>query len=615
MQLRALSQSVPTPASPAPAASAPAAAPGPTSEPLDELIRGSQSSAGAAAAVENPWPELGKLAVLGGNVPVPGALGAVLTDETRKSLTAMFERLEAKGVKIERQRLVRLPFVMDKNVPLNPEQTVERLGKQKAQFKRLHAVVPGQANPVVLNDLKDVRALDAVYGAGVDVVAPRQAETVKMLDDFRTAGWNVRQSNYYYYEQDPSLSPLRAFRRMEDGHGVQLSKGDVHYDVKTPEDLRSLDFFHGTGQDRGLDDSVLAHRLKEAEGLGLRFVLENREATPRQVYLAKGQKMGIALKGAEYHLNLKVEDLSDADSMVSRLQDFEKVYARTVRPALVAADMKDWGATPATVLFPDDALALEARAAVFAELFTACAEGGTNRDTMQGTVNVYNAVRKGSPSAFEMARRAKLVLPTLRNSGSKAAVDFLARASQALSAKGGSKDADEKVQETFYKIMSATGSVEAAFEGVDLVRIAVGNERFEERLGIFLMIAAREGESTLGKTAEHYRSVLVHRDPKEGLVKTAERFLRLIEGMSVGRHQAHAPAVFAAVQADLVSGKITPSQADERVESFLRNLALSNDVDRAAEAMTSSAGGPAGEIKPGEDFVDIGGIRIPRSGG
>lgn len=614
MQLRALSQSVPTPAS-APAAPAPPPSAGPTNEPLDELIRGSRSSSGSAPVVENPWPELGKLAVLGGNVPVPGALGAVLTEETRKSLTAMFERLEAKGVKIERQRLMRLPFVMDKNVPLNPSEAVERLGKQKAAFKRLHAIVPGQSAPVVLNDLKDVRALDAVYGAGVDVVAPKHAETVKMLEDFRSAGWGVRQSNYYYYEQDPTLSPVRAFRRMEDGHGVQLSKGDVHYDVKTAEDLRSLDFFHGTGQDRGLDDPVLANRLKDAQGKGLRFVYENREATPRQIYLAKGQKLGVSLKDAEYHMNIQAADLSDADAMVSRLQDFEKVYARTIRPALTAADMKDWGATPATVLFPDDAIALEARAAVFAELFTACSSGGRDRDTMQGAVNVYHAVRKGAPSGFEMARRAKLVLPTLRSSGAKAAVEFLARASEALDAKGGSKDADERVQETFYKIMAATGSVEAAFEGVDLVRIAVGNERFEERLGIFLMIAAREGESTLGLTAEHYRSVLVHRDPKEGLVKTAERFLRLIEGMSVGRHQAHAPAVFAAVQADLVAGRITPAQADERVESFLRNLALSNDVDRAAAAMTSSAGGPAGEIKPGEDFVDIGGIRIPRSGG
>lgn len=610
MQLRALTQTVP---STPPAPSAPAApAAGPTHEPLDELIRGSQGSAATSPVVANPWPELSKLSLLGGTTAVPGAIGAALTDSARQSLKGMFERLEAKGVKIERQRLMRLPFVMDKNVPLNPEQAVERLGKQKAEFKRLHALVPGEANPVVLTSLKDLRALDALYGAGVATVHPARAATAEMLDEVRASGWKV-QNSQYYYEEDPNLSPLRAFRRMEDNQGVRVVKADRYLEVRTDEDLRSLEYFMGTGQDHGLDDPILAKRLKDAEAKGLRFVADNRSATPREVYLLKGQRMGLALKDAEYHINIDAADLSDADGLKSKLEDFEKVYARTVRPALVAANMKDWGSTPATLLFPQDPISLEARAAVFAELFKACASSDRDRQTMQSAEQVFKAVRNGAPSAFELARRTKLVLPTLREAGASAALRFLQDATATLAAKGGSKAEDEKVQETFYKLVNATGSVEAAFEGVDLVRITVGNERFEERLGIFLMIAARESESSLAQTAEHYRSLLVHRDPKEGLVKTADRFLRLIEGMGVGRHQGRAPEVFAAIQADLVAGAITCAQADERVESFLRNLALSNDVDRAVGAMTSSAGGPAGDITPGEDFVVIGGVRIPRS--
>src|SRR5690606_15611238 len=110
--------------------------------------------------------------------------------------------------------------------------------------------------------------------------------------------------------------------KMEDGATVhcRLPADREYHEVSKPEGLFALDYFHGSGEDRGLADPARAQRIKEAAARGLMFTVEGREATPRATYLTGSQTLGVRRKESEIFVPLKPQELQDLDALVARLE-------------------------------------------------------------------------------------------------------------------------------------------------------------------------------------------------------------------------------------------------------------------------------------------------------
>jgi hypothetical protein len=552
--------------------------------------------------------------LLGAQAPIPGSLGAALTHSARQGLSAALERLEQAGVRFE-QRRVRLPLVARGAVPLSAAQALEYIKGQGPDICRLQAILPGAPVPFAVKELGDLRTLDGVYGAGLSVVPPDQAGILGALAGLRQNGFKICSGHYYDQDSNRDAPLVEHFRDLSRSWNLTIEKRGHYHQVRSPEQLMALDYFEGSGNDRGLKSSVLAGRLREVARRGMKFYVAGREITPYDLYYfgCSGHTLQVD-RGAGLFPSVSDEDLADPARLEDRLEEAERVYQRILQPAFAGqVDEKRAGAEAMAVLFPEDPFPLEQRAAVYAELIkAACASG--NRDPFKDVAQVYTALRQSSSSAYELACKALMVCEPFRQGGARRALASLEQVAGSLRSGAFGAGAQAELQELFFRLLKASSSASAALEGIDLVRIPAGSESLQERVKLFCDIAARESESTLAQTAVHYRGVLVHRAPDETLASAGGRFLRLLQGMTVGRHQDRVVEIFASIQEGLRAGRYPAHRADEMVEAFLAALAVSGDVERARQALMGSSEAPTGKIEDTEEAIVIGGVAIPRKG-
>ncbi len=563
----------------------------------------------------NPWPELEKAGVLSASSSIGGSIGSVITQTVRQDLVKALQRLEAGGAKLEYRRRIPLPFgLRGRYEEFSAEKAADFIARKKPDgLNRLEITMPGVARRQV-RSLKDLQFADAVLGANVlNATDKRNLECIQSLEKagFKASNYN----NYYYDEAPPPADALEQLRTLDYGRetyfeapgGGQVSAGK--------DSLPALDFFRGSGQDRGLKSPDFAQKLKDAEAGGFKFRYDRNEIDSFRAYQIELKDSWVR-KGDSVMIPVSKDDLSDLGKLTRAIDEADEVFDE-----VLAGAFKDAGTAKENAYFPGivregaQKFPIKVAAAVYAEMLRGARKG--NDDSYRTSERVNTLSKKlydECNTPFELARKTALVSDTFARHGYEAATKILKQTQEVITSRAASNpQRQEALEDLFFTLLSATGSIGAASEGMDLVRISVGSETQEDRTRLFQALARRLPAGSTDQTAFCYRTVLAERLQTETLAATGERFCKLLEGMAVGRHQDRAAEVFTYFQQSMRDGGGDPKQTDSRVTQFLQNLVIHDDVDKA---LTSSFGGTTsqGSVQQTEDAIVIGGVRVPRRG-
>ncbi len=229
-----------------------------------------------------PWPEMDKLGLLAATSSLPGPVGALLSSTAQEGLLDFFQRMESAGARVhtltagppDRSRL---------QGDLTPEQATRRVLAGGAQFPEpLFVRDPATWGLYPLTNCQDLQLLDTMFGAGAAAGGPRP-ELARMLRDLtQEHGFRVVSDNddWNYSLEDSTLvysgsRPLAAYRSALglESNPTELVPPDVWngFSVQEQDKIHVLDYFLGSGQDRGLDRPELAAQLKAIDRAGFEF--------------------------------------------------------------------------------------------------------------------------------------------------------------------------------------------------------------------------------------------------------------------------------------------------------------------------------------------------------
>ncbi|GMU51853.1 MAG: hypothetical protein AMXMBFR33_09990 [Candidatus Xenobia bacterium] len=238
-----------------------------------------QPSEAAASRPILPWPELQRAGLLTATTAVPGPIGALLSQEAKDGLLDFFRRMEAAGASMhtltpgppDRARLIG---------DLTSEQATEKVltGFTEPLYMRdpkTHGLYP-------LEGCQDLQLLDTMFGVGKAAGGPRP-ELARLLRDLtQDHGFRVdsdrddctfsREDSTLRYSGSRPLAAYRSALGLEKAP-TQLVPPDVWTGVTMDQTrtIEALDYFLGTGADRGLENPELAARLKAIDQAGLSF--------------------------------------------------------------------------------------------------------------------------------------------------------------------------------------------------------------------------------------------------------------------------------------------------------------------------------------------------------
>ncbi len=569
-----------------------------------------------SAPLANPWPELAQSGVLVAGSTVGGPIGTAISETTRKDLLQAFRRLEQSGVKFEYRRRFVLPFgLRPRHQELTADKACEHVLNQKPdKLDRLQITMPGTDRRKV-TALRDLQFADAVLGH--DVLSGEDKTRLETLRALEANDYKPTSGSYYYYDDDArrpgdTLEHLRGLAAGQDIYFTAPGKDRVAANAET---LSALDYFCGSGQGRGLKNPDLAEDLKQANQKGFEFYSDRNKIDARSVYLQDAKNIW-AREGTGVLLPVNRDELSNLPGLSKRLAEYDGVYREVLSGAYAEVGWeRDTVYFPQIVAQGGEKFPLRVAAAVYAELLRGSKKG--DNDSYRVNERVGGLAKKlfaECATPFELARKTALVSATYARQGYEQANRVLSQTQEVIAARAANNpQRQEQLEDLFFSLLSASGSIAAASEGMDLVRISVGNESQEDRTRLFTDIARRLPAGSTDQTSLCYRTILAERVGSESLATTGERFCRLLEGMAVGRHQDQAAEVFTYFQHDMREGKSDPRQTDQRVTQFLQNLVLHDDVEKA---MKASFGGPTsqGSVAQQEDAVVIGGVRVPRRG-
>ncbi|MEW6278987.1 MAG: hypothetical protein AB1758_10215 [Candidatus Eremiobacterota bacterium] len=568
---------------------------------------------GAAAPVSTPWAKFESAGVMVAGGAVSGPIGAAIGEAGRQELQQAVERLQSAGVKLEYRRRLPIWKIRPRFKELTAEQAVNEIAAKKPDgLDRLEITVPGQTRRP-LESLSDLHFADGLHAAGRSVLSKEDQAALRALDGLESKGFTVQDNRYYYDDDRRPVDDLQVLRWLHRGDRVDLKRKDESaLSAYGRDGLLALEYFQGSGQDHGLKDSAKAARIRQAAEAGIQFYSDRRESSPFQTYVETPQTLQVGM-GKGCLLNVKASELEDVDALKGRLAEYDQTFRE-----ILAGPYEKMGWTgnqtfPSAVLDTADKFGLRVSAAVFGELVRSAAKAGDDRyDAYDRIKGLYADLCASSRTPFELARKASLVASTYATAGQKAAREILGQTREAVETRTSDKERRIELEELFFTLLNATGSVGCATEGLDLVRIRVGNESQDERVKVFRDIAARQSERTLDQTAACYRAVLVERAPGEGVAEAGARFVRILDALAVGRNQDRAIELFSTVQQGIRDGAWDGRRADQLVDQFARNLVLTEDVDKALNSLFASEGASQGAVAERGDVVIIGGVRVPR---
>ena len=629
-----ISTLAPSPVSPSPALApvAPLETATAAAVPLDSAaISGgfvaAPGSAPVAANASNPWPELERLGLVSATTTVSGPIGQALTASARQGLCDALHRLEANGVTFERQRGVRLPGLMDKYIRLSADELADALENEPAEFKTQFNVNVDKAEHVHLQNLTDLRLLDGWAGLGSSAL-PTRASVIDAAHDAEKGGWTFSARNYAgaYDSNEPAVdSAFAALMALVHRGEASMRQGNGSADwapLTTDSDVIGASYFDGNGPDRGLSDGALAAAIREAASKG--FTLSTSEyirnpSAARDVYTALAQGKSVKIgHDTQWGIDVTAAEMKNLSLADARMKQATDIYERFAKPTLSGTDR-----TSDAPFFVDFVLndkhshAPDLKGMVLSECLTAERRGNDWNALSNANEDMGHLLDMSGDPARVLAFTAQFSAALQVNRRDEV-WNAMTHARDEMKARAGSDTALAQVEALLVRLLEKTRSFPAALEGVDLVRIPMGSETEEDRVRLFLDIAGREPEGGGGAhAADDYRAVMVHRLPTETLLEAGQRMLALFDTLALSKQQGRAAEAFCAIQEGTREGRFGSRSADETVQKLAEAMVTSRSLDDAMASLGSHGGAvPAGPstVETGDDYVVIGGIRVPRSG-
>lgn len=509
----------------------------------------------------------------------PGPAGPVVTEQVHRDLLAVLDRVERGGATFERRQERFLSFLEPRYLPLTEDATVFQ---PDATVSDLVVTEPDSSRRLV-SDLRDLQLLDCQYGAGPQALGPEEQpmlQAATRLHELSTRHWQ---------------SPCRQLDRLQQAQPVVLDLPGGAVRVENLDELALMDYLRGSGQ--GVENLRLpgqARRLKSAREAGLELTLDGRDVDPPELY-RKPQDSLCAARGEGLAVPIKAGELDDLPALLARLERHEQVFRERILPAHARFGRDHRPRVYPRLLVEKGAeFSLEVPAMVLAELLS------------RGPERAWEAEPRAEKLAEGLLEKASddldLALKTLRISrvytrqGLSEAEQHLAELA-ALPQRADLRDA-------FERVVAGTSSLEAAVEGLELVRIPVGVEPMNERLELFEQLSRCLPPEQKDATTPLYRMILAQRHPCDSLQVTGKRFLELrsVTGDEEARE------AFRRIQEQAHD----PAEADRMVNELVRALLMEPDHKQALGRILGQTDLPQSQVETRGDSVLVGGVRVKR---
>ena len=576
----------------------------------------------------DPWPALERAGLLGGANAVSGPIGAALTTATRTGLLDALRRIEANGVTFEMQRGFHVPGLQSKYVAMSAEDLAEALEEQPSEFKTQLNVNIGDNAHIHLQNLDDIRLLDAYRGAG-PAACPNRAAAVEAVRSLESNGIGFGAYNYSgaYDTNAPvmggGLATLMALVHKGSAYISDPPGSDQQRRLETDADLLAHDFFRGSGIDRGLPEGALAVTVRDADKAGCGFINPDYSSVELFPPLDAWKKLrggATLLYGPKGGVKVSVTSaqMADLSKVAPRLAQAADIAARFAIPALANTPLAEYGQDFVSAVLDSTApQPVEAKAELLARLVRAQFTNGrdASRYTLERATKDMSNLLAIEPDATALTSLGTLYAAAVSEDKGDDALAIVKQARHQIAVRAGSPAEKTRLDGQLVKLAEATRSLSAALEGVELLRIPAGSESSDAREKLFLDIARAETTGTGALAASDYRALLVNRLPSESLIDAGNRFLALQGVLATAGQQPRTAEVFAFVQQGTREGRFGALSANDAMRRISENLALSRSLDDAMAALTApSAGVPAGDatVKNGDDCVIIGGVRVPK---
>jgi hypothetical protein len=555
-------------------------------------------------APQTPWPELERAGLVGATAPIPGNIGQSLSTLARQGLLDAIARLEANGVSFERKRPLRIPLVMEKFVPASAEEVVDALARSRSRiaFSRKPSIMapPYQTtlaeNHTPLRNLDDLRGLDGAYGAGPASLPAGERAAMEAAADLTTAGWAIGSGFIPAAYQRDIFQPFQTWQRLHAGIPVHAAKTSDRACVQANGDeLLILDRL-ATGHDRGTPHRETVDALIALRQQGVRTGPPAAElATWRTLAAGQTTRLG---RSTSANVPVEAHDLADPDAIAARIRRLDDLCAdylderisRTINAARDLDPLYDHLDRPGTKYGP------ETRAAALRDLYPAASNRHGYLET-KFLIDLEKRLEDSAADELELKWRIQDSLRPLAHARYPGEVMKVPDPSP-----GPPQTADRKrLTEKYRALLKATRSEVAASDGLDLVRMPVGDETEDERTRLFLDLAAARADGR--HAADDYRAVMQHRRPNQSLLEAGRIYGEVARAVSASREPGRCADIFAALQ-DIARQRALPDPA----AAFADALAVSGTVDDALAALRKGDARPA-ITTDGGDLV-IGGVRL-----
>lgn len=506
-------------------------------------------------------------------------MGPVVTEQVQRDLLAVLDRIQRGGNTLERRQERFFSFLEPRYLPLTEEATVFQ---PDGTVSDLVVTEPDNSRRLV-TDLRDLQLLDCQYGAGPGALSPEEQpllQAATRLHELSTRHWQ---------------SPCRQLDRLQQNQPVLFDLPGGAVRVENLDELALMDYLRGSGQGlENLRHPDQARRLKSAREEGLELTLDGRDADPPELY-RKPQDTLCAARGEGLAVPIQPEELDDLPTLLARLERHEQVFKERILPAHARFDRDHPPRVyPRFLVEKASSFSLEVGAMVLSELLS------------RGPQRAWEAEPEAEKLAEGLLDRASddldLALKTLRISRVYSR-QGLSEAQQHLDALTVLPQRADLL-DAFRHVVATTRGLEAAVEGLELVRIPAGQESMNERLELFEQLSRCLPPEQRDETTPLYRMILAQRHPSDSLQGTGKRFLdlRSLTGDEEARE------AFMRIQ-ELAHD---PAEADRMVFELVQALLLEQDRKEALGRILGQTDLPQSQVEARADSVLVGGVRVRR---